>query len=400
MSLQTPTTKEISDNIIAQLEQTLNQTIPLAPRSFLRVLSKTLAAVFILLYKYAGFTFLQTFVQTASIENTEVNWRTVSPLKFWGELVGAGLPTSATNAELTIEITVENQVGTLNSGTQLIGALNGVTYLTKTSIVLDAATKTVDVIAVNDQQGGGGAGTIGNLEVGDTMSFANPLANVARETTVTAQVIVGANAEDTEVYRRRIIETFQTPPQGGAYADYRQWAEGTEGIIRSYPYTSPFPGQVDVYSEATEASSGSPDGIPTPAQLLAVLANIELNDNGLASRRPANAFVNSFPITRTGFDVRILGLSVADPGTVQNDITSAVTQYFLDAEPFIFGLDIPPRKDRITNSAVIGLVEDIVTAAAGTFSTALVSVNSTGASVSTYSLSEGEKAKLVDIQFV
>jgi len=61
MSLVTPTTKELSDNIIAQLEATLNQTIPLLPRAFNRVLAKALAAVFILLYKYGGFIFLQIF---------------------------------------------------------------------------------------------------------------------------------------------------------------------------------------------------------------------------------------------------------------------------------------------------------------------------------------------------
>ena len=51
MSLDTTTTKEISDNIIAQLESTLNQTIPGLPKSFYRVLSKALSGVFILLWK-------------------------------------------------------------------------------------------------------------------------------------------------------------------------------------------------------------------------------------------------------------------------------------------------------------------------------------------------------------
>ena len=90
MSLQTPTTAEISANIIAQLETTLNQTIPLLPKSFLRVLSKTLGAVFILLYKYGGFIFLQQFVATASIKETIINGVTVKPLVEWGRLIGIG----------------------------------------------------------------------------------------------------------------------------------------------------------------------------------------------------------------------------------------------------------------------------------------------------------------------
>lgn len=80
MSLTTPTTKEISDNIVAQLEATLNQTIPLLPKAFIRVLAKALAGVFILLYKYAGFMLLQLFVRTASMGSTEVNGVSVTPL--------------------------------------------------------------------------------------------------------------------------------------------------------------------------------------------------------------------------------------------------------------------------------------------------------------------------------
>lgn len=83
MSLQTPTTKEISDNIIAQLEASLNQSIPLLPKSFLRVLSKALAGVFVLLYKYGGFMFLQVFVRTASAKETIINGNSVTPLIEW-----------------------------------------------------------------------------------------------------------------------------------------------------------------------------------------------------------------------------------------------------------------------------------------------------------------------------
>ena len=53
MSLSTPTTQEVGDNIIAQLEASLNQSIPLLPKAFVRVLAKALAGVFILLYKFS-----------------------------------------------------------------------------------------------------------------------------------------------------------------------------------------------------------------------------------------------------------------------------------------------------------------------------------------------------------
>lgn len=398
MSLQTPTTKEINENIIAQLEASLNQTIPLLPKSFLRVLSKALAGVFILLYKYAGFMFLQQFVRTASIDPTEINGQTVRPLIEWGRLVGVGDPVPATQAELRIDITVNNQGGTLPSNSQLIGADNGVTYITIGSVALSANTVSATIRAVSDQSGGGGAGAIGNLDPGATVSFANPLADIERQATVSSQVVTGANAEDPEVYRQRVVDRFQKRPQGGAYADYEQWGEEVAGILNVYPYTSECPGQVDLYVEATEASSGSPDGIPTNAQLQAVLDSVELDEQGLASRRPANALVNAFPITRVGFDVRVTGLLVDDLAQVRDDIEDALTEYFISREPFIPGLSVPPRRDRITRSALGGVVDDVVSAQGGIFSAVFLELN--GASLDLYSLGVGEKSKLASLEWI
>lgn len=398
MSLSTPTTKEISDNIIAQLEATLNQSIPLLPKSFLRVLSKALAGVFVLLYKYGGFMFLQVFVQSASINETEVNGALFSPLKEWGRLIGVGDPTAATNAELLIDITVENQVGSLPAGSQLVGQINGVTYITIGAILLNAAVVQATVRAVSDQAGGQGEGSIGNLDTDDILSFANPLANVARNTTVVSQVITGANAEPTGVYRQRVLDRFQKRLQGGAYADYEIWGEEVAGIINVYPYTSDCPGQVDVYVEASEESSGSPDGIPTEPQLQAVLDSIILDENGLASRRPANALANSFPITRMPFDVRVIGLIVDNLAQVQTDIEAGIEEYFLDREPFIDGLSILPRRDRITRSAIGGVVDDVVSAAGGVFSSVIVEQSSIP--IELYSLGIGEKSKAESVTFV
>lgn len=400
MSLQTPTTDEIYLLIIADLESALNQTIPLLPKSFLRVLAKTLAGVFITLYKYGGFTFLQLFPQTASFEDTLVNGIVINPLRAWGELVGVGDPVAATNAELLVDITVENQVGTLPTGTQLVGETNGVTYITLGGVLLNAPTVQVTVKAVADQQGNGGAGTIGNLDPGAIVSFANPLANVARDTVVDSQVVTGANEESEAAYRQRVIDRFQKRPQGGAYADYEAWGEEVAGIINVYPYTG-LPGQVDVYSEATEASSGSADGIPTGAQLQAVYDSIQLDDAGLATRRPAGAYVNSLPIIRTGFDVVVSGITdVPNLAETQAAVTEAVEQYFKDAEPFIAGLTVPPRRDKITDTSLTSVVSDVVDADGGTFTSVNFDVEGGAGSLTIYILGEGEKSKASNVTYI
>lgn len=387
MSLETPTTQQINDNIVAQLETALNQSIPLLPKSFLRVLARALSGVFILLYKYVGFMHLQQFVRYASFKETTVNGVKLIPLVEWGRLIGIGDPTQATAAELEIQITVEGDgTTTLPAGSQLVDAARGFTYLTVTSVALDTTTVTARVRAVTK---GGSA----NQQAGAVLSFANPLSDVARDTTVTSVKVTGADAESESAYRQRVIDRFQKRPQGGAYADYEQWGEEAAGVINVYPYTSPFPGQVDLYVEATPASSGNADGIPTTAQLQAVLDRVEL-----PGRRPAGALVNAYPIERVAFAVIVTGVDVADIANVRDQITIAVTEYFATRAPYITGLSVLPRRDRVTRSALGGVVDDVVSASGGIFTSVQLQLN--GEDIDIFTLGVGQKAKTSGVTFV
>ena len=82
--------------------------------------------------------------------------------------------------------------------------------------------------------------------------------------------------------------------------------------VRNYPHViaSASGAQLkDVTCGAAETSDFFESQYPGVApQLDAVKAAIELDDSGLAARRPANAFVNTLPIKRTAFGVRIHAL--------------------------------------------------------------------------------------------
>jgi len=393
-----PSTAEVTANLVAQLETELAQTVPWLPKNALRVLCKAIAGVFTLLYKYLGYMTLQQFVKTAQYADTDVNGRKLNPLLFWGQLIGVGPPAAATNAVLTIDVTVTTQTGQLNVNTQLRNASNGVTYLTLASVLLNAATVSVQVRASQDTAGGRGEGVVGNLNPGAVVTFVNPQSNVSQATTVTSQDTTGANAEAVEVYRQRIIDRFQKRPEGGAPADYEAWGEELTGIVSVYPYTSPCPGQVDLYVEATPASSGSPDGNPTTAQLQAVQDATQLNVSGLASRRPIGALVNTFSINRLPFNVQIVSLVADDLATLTSQIQQAVDEYMAGREPFIPGLSALPRKDRVTQTALGGIVEDLVSAAGGTFTAVRLLSGTTVVPV--YTLGAGEKAKTGAISYV
>lgn len=392
-----PTTAQVADLIVAGLEASLEQTLPLLPKAFLRVLAKVLAGVYVLVYKYAGFIFLQMFVEHASMDDTVINGKAVRPLVEWGRLVGVGDPQPATRAELVVRVTVLNQSGVLAAGSQLLYPSTGVLYLTLNAVELNAATVDVTVRASSDQSGGGGEGTIGNLVPGQFVEFANPLPNVAKDAVVVSQVVTAADAETPAEYRARILGRFQNKPQGGALADYRIWAEDEPGVAAVYPYRSDTPGEVDVYILATAASSGSADGIPTQAQLDAVAGYIEADESGLASRRPVNAGVNVLPISRHTFSVQVVGLAAPDIAAAKAAIEQAVDEYLRSREPFILGLSILPRLDRITLSSVSGVVDAAANAVGATV--ASVSLSEASGAITAYTLGKGELAKLSSITF-
>lgn len=393
MALDVPSTQTVADQIIAAVESEFGKSISLLPKSFTRVLSKALAGLWTITYKYSAWTHLQKYVAYASFSETEVNGRKLRPLVEWGRLIGVGDPTAATNAQLTVSFGVLNtDSSTLPAGTQLVHPSSGVIYITMADVVLDTSSESVNVLAASDPDNNSGVGTIGNRANGDVLKWANPIAQLdTAGATVTATVVTAANGETEEAYRARIVDRFAGRAEGGAYSDYRVWATEVSGIINAYVYTGDSPGIVDVFIEASVPSSNE-DGIPTEAQKDAVEAAIHLTSGGLASRRPVSAFVNVEKISRQGFGVTVNSLSPADD-EIKTGIEQALDDYFRGREPFILGLTRLPRLDRITIGAVSGVVDE--TAAGYGASVDSVEVTLNGTPITAITLGKGQKAKLL-----
>jgi len=394
------TIKEISNSIISQLESTLNQKIPLLKKSFMRAHSQATASVFVMLEHYAVFMNKQWFVSVCSDQDIKVLGVTVNPLGFWGDLIGVSPQKQGQRAEHTVSVTVEQLGGTLNAGTQLQSSQNGFTYITTQAYLLDTNPITISVKAADDPTFNNGIGATGNLANGAELSFVNPLAQVGKIATVTSQLVTGADPETSQSYRKRVQKAFRRRKQGGAMVDYQSWGEEVPGISNVYPYTGA-PMEVDNFVEATPESSGSADGIPTPTQLEQVKQSIEYDSNGKASRRPVGVFVNVYPIRRTGFNVFVSGLIASNEAQVKTQIENGVRDFFLDAEPFITGLSVPPRKDSISKIAVEGVINDIVRANNASFLGASIFKYADNSPVElAYQLEKGEKAKAVTVEFV
>lgn len=374
---------ELNANIIAQLETALGQTVPLFPKSFLRVLAKVMAGVYITLNKYAEWMTLQLFPETATLTETTVLGSTISPLKSWGRLVGCGDPYAAVPAELSIEITVTDPEGiTLPGGSEFVDPNTNTTYRTITSVTLDSTTETVTVRCTV-------GGASGELAAGALLTCSNPVSTMYPIAEVAAITVSGVDAEDEESYRQRVIAYYQRKPQGGSYSDYYQWGMEASGIAAIYPYTGALPGEVDIYVKSATLT----DGIPDATQLDAV--STEVND---VTRRPVNAYINVLPVVRVLFSVQVAGLNVDDADGAQADITTAVTDYIYGLEPFINGLSYGSRNDRLTVASVAAVVQSVVQQYAGSFGTVLL--YKAGDPVDAYSLDVGELAKCTSVTYI
>ncbi|WP_455820594.1 baseplate J/gp47 family protein [Pseudomonas cerasi] len=78
-------------------------------------------------------------------------------------------------------------------------------------------------------------GETGNADDGITMMLVSPIegiSSIARADSIQG----GADIEDIELWRSRIIERWQWTPQGGADDDYKVWAKEVAGITRAWVY--------------------------------------------------------------------------------------------------------------------------------------------------------------------
>ena len=70
----------------------------------------------------------------------------------------------------------------------------------------------------------------------------------------------------------------------------------------------------------------------------------------------------------------------------------------MQREPFLPGLTVGLRLDRVTDSGVAGVVDDVVTASGGIFANVVIFLNA--AQVDLYTLQQGQKAKAASVVFV
>lgn len=353
MALNIPTTEEIKDRNVSNIESRINQTSPATDKSFNRVLAAMEALNHTELYKFAVERALQNFALTATGEDLE--------------RIGAEFAVTRKPAEAaTVTVQVPGTNGSILPVTlKYVGNLNGLTYSQFNQAIAAGGYATVDITCDT-------LGVSGNLNIGDTLSLNTQVAGFENTATVTSVINIGAAEEDTESYRERVLFAERAVTGGGNVTDYKIWAEEVAGIERVYPFAGkPFdmlalsyPGERTVYVEAT--TNIDPDGIAPQSLLDEVRAVINNNPDTGESRPPLGIVDTSLyveSIVRTSFYVSIENLTASPDieAQLKTDIENALESYFLSIRPYVEGVDLPQaRNDFVTEPSVSEIVQDIL----------------------------------------
>ena len=323
-----PTTAEIRDQIISDIEGKLSITVPALPKAFIRVLATALAGVQSLAYRFGLWIYKQIFAATAD----------EAALILRGAQYGLSR-SPAVRAVLTAEATGTN--GTqIPAGTLWVGDDNGLVYQqTETAeITSGVAEITNECLTVGDD---------GNLSVDDTLTIGSPIAGIDSTAAITGTITTGEDRESIESFRAQVMEREKNKPQGGAAPDYVQWALEVPGIVKAFAHRISA-GYATVYPLIALTGDRIPDAAKRE-EVLAYLSDLV--------RKP----LQSTPIVEVMSEI-IFDIEIADlaPNTaiIKTAIEAALAAYMLTRFPRQYPNETNAT-DVVSAAALSGIVIDV-----------------------------------------
>lgn len=234
----------------------------LIPNSQVRVLADTNANGAHLNLQYLDWLSLQLLPDTAEEEF----------LDKWGNIYlvnadGSRGRKQATFAAGTVMLT--GLAGTIvPAGSQMTGpSAAAVSYETTAQVLVGNGPTPVAVRALD-------AGAAGNLDAGAALSLTIGLAGLDATATVVT-LTGGAEQENNDELRERVLARIRQPPMGGDADDYANWSLAVAGVTRAWVEGNAMgPGTVSVriMCDDLRASAG---GLPTADDLAAVKAYLQ-----------------------------------------------------------------------------------------------------------------------------
>lgn len=175
------------------------------------------------------------------------------------------------------------------------------------------------VITVVAEEGGADGDQVSGVK----LTIGSPVAGITATATVSGDGIIdGADIEEIEALRARLLLRLRTPPSGGGPGDYEAWALEVDGVTRAWEYPRLLgPGTVVVYFVRDNDVSI----IPSTSEVATVQAYLE-------TKAPVTAEVTAIAPTDVPVDFTFTSLT-PDTAAVRAAIEAELEGIFAEAEP-------------------------------------------------------------------
>ena len=256
MPFARPTLATLIQRIAADLQSYLAGTNPFLRRMLLTVLGRVQAGAVHGLYGHQQWIADQVMVDQCDADT----------LARWANILGK--PQEAAVAASGPIICTGTETTDIPAGTVLVRSDN-TQYVTNADATITGGTASPTVVASV-------AAAAGDCAAGMTLTFASPIAGINVYATVGATGIGGgADVEDIDAWRARVLARLQTPPRAGTSSDYVEWALSVSGITRAWCFPMELgPGTVTVRVMTDNAPDGPFADATAVAAVLAYLQSV------------------------------------------------------------------------------------------------------------------------------
>jgi uncharacterized phage protein gp47/JayE len=330
MPFSRPTLSELIDRVASDIETRLPGTDARLRRSNLNVLARIHAAGVHGLYGFLDWLAKQLMPDTAEAEHL-ARWTSI-----WGVTRKAAVAATG-------NVSFGGTNGTAIPAGTLIQRADGAQFTTDAEGTISGGSATIAVTAAV-------AGADGNADASTSLTLVSPIAGINTTATVAAGGLSGgADEEDDDSLRERLLSRVQRQPHGGADFDYETWALEVAGVTRAWVYPQELGlGTVTVRFVRDDDVSIIPDA----GEVAAVQAYID-------ARRPVTAAVTVVAPTAVPLDFEISGLNP------NNTPVKAAIEAELE--------DLLRREAEPGGTILISHIREAISAAAGEYDHVLVS---------------------------
>jgi len=250
----------------------------------------------------------------------------------------------AANAAACRHATFTGSASSIIPAGTVLNRADGYQYTTDAEITIGTGKTGIGAITAvlpDTSLDASGGGENGNADAGTALTLDIALDGVDTAVTVHEAITGGADIEDEEVFRSRMLLAYQEPAQGGSDADYKEWALQVPGVTRAWVAPRLLgAGTVGVYfmmdpDGSTTNEAGFPTGTDGYATKETQYSGQVATGDQLAvadyifDHRPVTATIYVASPIRTAVPFEISGIATAS-STVKAALEKAIRGIFFD----------------------------------------------------------------------